>query len=82
MYLDRRFFHVAEECRRGGLTADRIVKDAHVQAGARTLLEGFSHGRDGDIIKKDVALHPTPLLSGLDGADQGGDHRQRLDEDR
>src|SRR5438067_6302073 len=43
MNLDPCFFHLTEEYRRRGLTADRVVQDAHVEPRAGPFLEGLRH---------------------------------------
>src|SRR5438552_18986673 len=70
MNLDPRLLHLGEEDGRGSLTADRIVKDAHIQPRAGAFLEGLCHGGAGDVIEKNVTFHPHPLLRGLDVPDQ------------
>src|SRR5438874_6883768 len=50
MNLDSRLLHLAEECRRGGLTADGIVQNADVEAPAGALLKCLRHGTAGNVI--------------------------------
>src|SRR5438105_1615427 len=82
MNLDSRSFHFAEECPRGRLAADGVVQDTDIEAPAGALLKGLRHRGAGDVVQKDIALHPNALLSGLDVADQRRNHGHRFDENR